>query len=42
VSFILAELLCVVNKAEVTSELLSITMFMTGAATIVQTTFGVR
>ena len=40
--FIISGLICAGNKPDVTSELLSITMFMCGIATIVQVIFGSR
>lgn len=42
IPFILSGLICVGDKNDVTSTLLSITMFMCGIATIIQTTFGIR
>ena len=42
VPFILSGLICIGDKVEVTSALISITMFMCGVATIIQTLFGIR
>lgn len=42
IPFILANLICAKDRSDVTAELLSISMFMCGVATLLQTTFGVR
>ncbi|KAL4231904.1 hypothetical protein ACF0H5_009480 [Mactra antiquata] len=42
IPFILASLLCSENKSDLISTLLSITMFMCGLATILQSLFGIR
>lgn len=42
IPFILSRLLCVEDRNDVTSTLLSITMFMCGVATVLQNTFGIR
>ncbi|XP_060587640.1 solute carrier family 23 member 2-like [Ruditapes philippinarum] len=42
IPFIMSGLICVGDRTEVTATLLSITMFMCGVATIIQTLFGIR
>ena len=42
IPFIISGLICANDMPEVTSELLSITMFMCGIATLLQTTLGIR
>ena len=42
IPFILTPLICAQDRPEVTSTLISITMFMCGVATVMQSVFGVR
>ncbi|XP_060065562.1 solute carrier family 23 member 2-like [Ylistrum balloti] len=42
IPFIIAGMICAENESDVRAKLLSITMFMCGLATILQSTFGVR